>query len=413
VTPASVRALLALAGRWFVPVALVARLPLAMGQIAVLLLVADRTGSFGRGGLAAAAIGVGAAVGAPVVGALTDRVGQRRVLLVVALGYAAGLLVLLALVESGAGSAATLVCAAAAGLFAPQVGPLARVRWTALARGRLADPEVTARLGDAFAIEGAGDEAGFVVGPALVGVLAGLFGPGVAPVVAAGLSLTAVTAFALHPTADVVSGRRDRGPRPAGSRPRGLRGLVPGGRTTSTLMLGGTLLGVIFGGTQVGVTSLAVAVGRPGAAGLVYALLGLGSALAGLASTRLPERFALPDRLVAFAMGLALLTIPMLLVRELGGAALAVTALGLVVAPYLIVLYALAERATSVARGGAVMTLLASSVVVGYSLGSSGAGVLADARGSLAAALVPMLAGWLALVVALGAHRRFTELLAS
>ena len=63
-----------------------------------------------------------------------------------------------------------LIFAAAAvtGFAMPQVGPLARVRWRPITR----DTGDQRRLVDAaFSYEGAADEASFVLGPALIGVL--------------------------------------------------------------------------------------------------------------------------------------------------------------------------------------------------------------------------------------------------
>ncbi|WP_426565614.1 MFS transporter [Angustibacter sp. McL0619] len=400
----SARALIALAGPTFLPVGFLAKLPLAMGQLGMLLVVADRTGSYTTGGLAAAAIGLGSAAGAPAAGAAADRFGQRIVLLVVAVLYAAGMIGVLLLTQSDASTGMLLAAAALAGLFAPQVGPLARVRWVALVR-RVHEPELERqRVTEAFAIEGASDEASFVAGPALVGLLASAAGPNSVPVVIAALSLTAVVAFALHPTATAV--RPSHTPHLTAAR----RGGLPGGATTLLLLLGGSLLGLVFGGTQVGVTSLTAELGHPGAGGLVYGLLGLGSALAGLASARLPQRFALPDRLVAFAAGLAVLSLPMLLVSQMWTVSVFVTLFGCAVAPYLIVLYALAERATPIERAATVMTMLSSAVIVGYAAGTAIAGALADDRGHQAAFAVPVAAGCAAFVLSVLSRPRLRRI---
>jgi MFS family permease len=405
VNPSAARALMRLSGRTFLPLGLLAKLPLAMGQLGVLLLVADRTGSYGSGGLAAAAIGLGSAVGGPVSGALADRVGQRLVLVGCGIGYAAGLLGVVVVTESTESTPLLLAAAALAGVFAPQVGPLARVRWVALVR-RAAPRERPRRLTEAFAVESATDEVSFVAGPALVGVLAAAAGPRLAAVVTAALSLTVVVAFGVHPSAALVhphTGRRDGDARP-GPRPRlAHRGVV------AILLGAGSLLGLVFGGTQVGVTSLTASLGRPGTAGLVYALLGVGSAVAGLASAGLPPRFALADRLVAFAGALGVLALPLLFVDSVGGGAAAVLLLGCAVAPYLIVLYALVERTVAFERATTVMTLLSSAVIVGYAAGSTGGGLLADAGGHRAALAVPVAAGWGAFLLAVAARRALTR----
>ena len=193
---ASYKRLFDLAGAGYVLVAFLGRLPLAMSQLGALLLVSTATGSYGLGGLAAGALAVANALGAPVAGALADRVGQRPVVLVQSLLGATGLVALVA--QVGGSTATTVLIAALAGLAMPQVGPLARVRWRPLTHGREDQP----RLVDAaFAYEGAADEASFALGPALVGLLAVAIDPGGALLAAAGLLAVFGTAFALDHSA--------------------------------------------------------------------------------------------------------------------------------------------------------------------------------------------------------------------
>jgi MFS family permease len=406
VTPTQARALVALAGRLFLPLAWLARLPLAMGQIAVLLLVADTTGSYGQGGLAAASLALGSAVGGPVSGVLADRFGQRVVLLVAGPAHAVGLLAVTLIAVRHAPPALLLPVAAVAGAFVPQVGPLVRVRWVALVRREGAAQGT--RLSEAFAYEGAADEATFVAGPALVGVLATVAGAAVAPIVAATLALTTVTWFAVHWTVALVQpDARDVVQQTAPQVPAGRRRQrVPGGADTAVLLLAAGALGTVFGGTQAGVTAFAGELGRPGIAGIVYAVLGLGSAVAGLASAALPSRFRLSSRLTAFGGALALLSLPLLAAPSLPLLCVAVGLFGCAVAPFLITVYALAERTVSLDRAASVMTLVASAIIVGYAVGSSTAGVLGDDHGSRAAFIVPVAAATLALLTSLSFRGR-------
>jgi MFS family permease len=419
VTPTTARALVALAGRLFLPLAWFARLPLAMGQIAVLLLVADATGSYGAGGIAAASLAIGSAVGGPVAGMCADRWGQRIVLLVSGPAHAAGLVAVIWLALSDAPLTVLLLACVAAGTFAPQVGPLVRVRWVALVRREGTVSLQRQRLTEAFAYEGAADEVTFVAGPALVGVLATVASPAIAPLMAAALALTAVSWFAVHWTARLVepATRRGQPARPGGAlddpataRPGRRRLRLPGGLDTGMLLVGALALGIVFGGTQAGVTAFAGEIGRPGIAGLVYAVLGVGSAGAALASAALPAQFRLSSRLVTFAAGLAVLSVPLLLVSTLPLLCVAVGFFGCAVAPYLITVYALAERTVDLDRAASVMTLVASAIIVGYAAGSSSAGLLGDARGHRAALGVPVAAAVLALLAAAAARPRMRRL---
>jgi len=208
--PGRFRQLAALAGRSFLPLGFLARLPLAMMTVGALTLVTADSGSYALGGMAAGAVGLGAAAGAPAQGHLADRLGQRGILLAVAAAHTlaiAGLLAAVGLSDSAA--AVVLAAALAVGLTCPQVGSLARVRWMALA-GRHSGLRDTA-----LSYEGTVDELTYVLGPALVGLLAALVAPWLPFVLAAVLTGAMVPAFAVHPTHRAVRAVRHR-PQPAG-----------------------------------------------------------------------------------------------------------------------------------------------------------------------------------------------------
>lgn len=396
---ASYRRLFELAGTTYVVVAFLARLPLAMSQLGTLLLVSSATGSYGLGGLAAGALAVANAVGAPFAGALADRVGQRHVVLVQSLAGAAALSALVLLVHADASNTAVVATAAIAGLTMPQVGPLARVRWRPITARTGAQQR---RLVDvAFSYEGAADEASFALGPALVGIGVVAVSPGGALLLAAALLAAFGTAFALHPTA-----RRTRHGGPA----------LPTGRllTPVLLVLVGAqlLIGSLFGATQTGTTALATLVGQAGVAGLVHATLGLGSALAGIATAFLPERIGPERRILFAASALALLSLPLLLVDSLPRLFLTVGLLGCAVAPFMIGVFTLAERVVSPARVATAMTVLAGATGIGYAVGSTVAGRLADAHGHTAAFAVTVSAMILALLLVAVSQRRLRAALA-
>ncbi|MBJ7528959.1 MAG: MFS transporter [Nocardioides sp.] len=387
----SYRRLLGLTGPLYVVVAFVGRLPAAMSQMGALLLVSSVTGSYAAGGLAAGSLAVANAVGSPVAGALADRLGQRPVVVVQSLLGGAGLLVLVALAHRGAATGVLVAAAGAAGLLIPQVGPLARVRWRPITRGTGA---ARSRLVDAaFSYEGAADEASYVLGPALLGVVVAIASPGTAVVVAAALLLAFGTWFGLHPTARLVD------PDHAGA----ARGRLVTG-TFAALFGAQLLVGVLFGSVQTGTSVLAEAQGQLGLAGLVHATLGIGSVLAGLAMVLLPDSFHPARRLLAFAVGMLVLSAPLLLVDGLGPLVAVVMVLGTVIAPYMITTFTLAERVAPRARVGAAMTLMAGATGIGYALGSSTAGRLADASGHTAAFAVSVSGAGLAVVLALVAQ---------
>ena len=101
--------------RAFALAGFVARLPLSMTGLGVVLLISLETGSFGKAGLVTAVATVVGAVSAPISGRIIDRVGQARVLVVSALIQNIGVGLLVASVLLRAPFAVTLATAVAVG----------------------------------------------------------------------------------------------------------------------------------------------------------------------------------------------------------------------------------------------------------------------------------------------------------
>ncbi|MEJ7690322.1 MAG: MFS transporter [Nocardioidaceae bacterium] len=393
---ATYRRLMSFTGYAYVVVAFLGRMPLAMSQLGTLLLVAGSTGSYAAGGTTAGALAVANAVSAPVAGALADRFGQRPVVLVQSIGGAAGLVTVVALAAADVGWHGQAVAAAVTGLLLPQVGPLARVRWRPITEQ--GDRVDHSRLVDAaFSYEGSADEASFVLGPALVGLAVSIASPSAGLIFAAVLLAVFGSWFALHPTAGLAH-RTAAAARPrtaasttgtersgAARSRRGRRGDgEPGHLVVRTVSIG-----MVFGSVQTATSVLATAAGEPGLTGVLHALLGVGGVVTGLAVAVLPPSFTHERRLQVFAVALLLLSLPLLLVDNLWTLAIALTGLGVAVAPYMITVFTLAERITPRQRTGAAMSILAGTTGIGYATGSTIAGRLADWNGHTLPSLSP------------------------
>ncbi|MFJ7156639.1 MFS transporter [Streptomyces sp. NPDC101118] len=380
------RGVFALAGPALPVLAFLARLPAALCPTGTLLLVNERDG-IGQAGAVAGALWLGQALGGPVIGRFADRRGHRPVLLAACLANALALAGLLAAVLGGLPPVARAALALAAGLTVPQIGPLSRTRWVRLA-GR--DERLA---GSALSFDTTLDEVGFVVGPALAGVLAVTVHPAAALVLAALLIAVFGTLFAVHPTAP--------GPTAAGARTG-----VPAPRLLSpalaVLFAMAVLQGAAWGGANTGVNALAEELGSPGAAGLVWAAMAVTSSLAGFVTVARPGRSGPVARLRLTIAAQALLTLPLLAVGGLAGAALAVAGTGLAVAPHLIALFGLAERVAPAERLAEAMTVLGSGLIVGQAVAAVPAGWLAGSHGHLAAFVLAATAAAASALVALG-----------
>jgi MFS family permease len=393
-----------LAGKGFIPLGLFARLPLAMLTVGALTLVTSVTGSYAVGGAAAGAVGIGSALGAPVLGALADRRGQRPVLVFAALfnTVAVAALILTAyFVPAGQDLAAALPVLAAAfvaGASCPQVGPLARVRWMALtARGSKAGNAQD--LDAALSYESTADELTFVLGPALVGILASLIAPWIPLALAAALTATLVPAFAVHRThlAVPLSVRRPRTGRSTRGAGASVEHSAPGRRASGMAavalpFLAMVCMGTFFGSTQTGLSSFSATFATAEIAGLLYAVMGLSSAAAALSVAYWPQRFSLSARWLVSAASMGGLAVLLLLPGSALPMVLVLLVLGLPVGPLMVTVFAIGGVVAPAGRLGTVMTALASGIVAGTALGSSIAGQLAQHQGYTAAFLVPVCA---------------------
>ena len=97
----------------------VARLPLSMVGLGIVVLVSQRSGSYGLAGAVAAAYIVANAVFAVLQGRLTDRLGQRTVLLASSTLFGIALAGLMGVVELGWGTPWPHLCAALCGAGSP------------------------------------------------------------------------------------------------------------------------------------------------------------------------------------------------------------------------------------------------------------------------------------------------------
>src|SRR3954471_15737966 len=281
------------AGLSYFPIAFIARLQFAMMVVGLLTLVVAERDSVALGGLNAAIAGIGTALAGPLLGTAADRLGQRRVLVPLGLLNAVLLGAFVLVVGSSAPDVAVLALSVLIGASAPQVAPLSRTRLVAIIRRRVAPDRRAKLLNGTMAYESAADEMVFIVGPFLVGLLATAIAPWVAIACAAVLTSIFVPAFALHPTGRLQPGssgqRAHRAP---------ARELVNARLLT---VVAGTLgVGIFFGTTLTSLTGLLASTGEGDRAGLLYGVMGIGSAALALGSAALPQRFTPRARWLVF-----------------------------------------------------------------------------------------------------------------
>src|SRR3954468_17927083 len=341
------------AGRSYFPIAFVARLPFAMMVVGVLTLVVAERDSVALGGLNAAVAGIGTALAGPLLGAAADRLGQRRVLVPVGLVNAALLGAFVFVVSSSAADLVVLAMAVLIGASAPQIAPMSRTRLVAIIKRSIRPNQRERALSSTMAYESAADETVFIVGPFLVGLLATAIAPWLAIAGAAVLTLVFVTRFALHPTGRLDPGTQDTHQEQAPARELARFPLL-------TVVAGALGVGFFFGATLTSLTGFLAEGGNGDRAGLLYGVMGIGSAALALGSAAFPARFSLRARWVAFGSLILGPATPYALARSVPALVVALAVLGCGIGPTLVTQYSLAAKLSPAGRSATTMTMLGS-----------------------------------------------------
>jgi MFS family permease len=344
----------------------IGRMPMSMFGLGTLLLIASVTGSYGLAGIVAAAGSVGYAICGPQAARLADRFGQRRVLQPLVVFFAACTLALICCAELRAPLWALLVTGGLAGASMPSLGSMVRARWSAL----LGDSPL---LHTAFSLESVADETIFVIGPAVVTLLATEVYPAAGVAVAMVACVTGTLLLAMQ--------RRTEPPR-ARAVPRRSGGTVIAAPGLVTLAPVYFCLGAMFATVDLSTVDFAQEHGHKPLAGFILGAYALGSAVGGLCygsrswSAPVHRRFAITLCLVAAG------TATFWAVPGLGVLAAVVFCSGLGIAPTAIAGVSVVDQQAPAGRRTEAMAWLTSAISVGVAAGSAIAGQVIDAAGA-------------------------------
>jgi MFS family permease len=360
------------------------RLPIGLTGLAILLLVQISTGSFARGGAAAACYVVGLAAIAPALGRVIDRYGPRRILVASGVLFPSALIALAAAVAHA--PFLTLVFAAAAGATFPPITVCVR---TYFRRHLGGDPLLAA----AYSAESFLIETIFIAGPMIVAAFVALASATAAVWFAAACALAGTLIFLRSPALRAwhIEARTSRS----------LLGPLAERRFPA-------LIGVVlcfssaFGFMEIGVTAYADEKASTALAGVLLGVMSIGSALGALAyggrvwHSPLARQFV--TALGLMAAGLAVLALPWSPVPFALWCILA----GVAMAPALIIQSMLAAQIARAEHATEAFTWTTSALLSGVGIGLATGGALLEVFPSgaamLAAACAALLAALLALV---------------
>ena len=363
---------------------ILARLPLAMTGIALLVHAQRLTGSFAVAGAASAAYAISMAMSAPVIGGMIDRRGQTRVLVAGATLTAISLIVD-GLLAPHPGSLVLVGLAAATGLTTPPLDACMSTLLPSLVEDRDELPTL-------FAFESTAVEVTFIAGPPLALGVGTLWSTGGALCLSGLVILGGTLLFALQPAS------RGWRPRPADGQSRGGALQSAPVRTLALTLLG---TGAAFGATEVGVTATAHALSSPGAAGPLLGLWGAGSLLGGIATTRLGGSARTGRGLTLLLAALAAAHGALILTTgSLAAMAVVITLAGATIAPTVSSVYAMVEGAAPAGTSTEAYSWLVTASLSGAALGAAIAGSLVQGHGPSGAFAAVGVAGGLAWALA-------------
>ncbi|MUL81429.1 MULTISPECIES: MFS transporter [unclassified Mycolicibacterium] len=333
---------------------LFARLPLGMLNLAILLHVQSKSGSYALAGAAVACVSVGEALAMPVTARLAGR-AMTATLVVAALANGAAML---ALAFAGASSALLLTLGVVVGASVPPLMPVVRALYP-----QLVPPGGVRAL---FAFDTTVQELIWVVGPVAATFLASALSTGI-PLVASAVVTVVGTGWFL------LSARHLR---PDAPKDAGAFGRVMANRAVILAMVASLALVASFMALEVGIVA---ALGRTGVtAGLAIAVASVGSLVGGLVFGH--RRFGLAGLVAALgtvAIGTGVFGIVDNLVLEF--AALFVSGLGF--APAMSALYLMVSREIAEHSATEAFGWLNSASLVGGAIGTAIAGVAVEAHG--------------------------------
>lgn len=384
------RDVLSYQGSWrFSVAAVVARLPLSMVGLGIVLLVSSTTGSYGLAGSVSATYLVANAALSVVQGRLLDRFGQARPLVVTTAAFAAALLTMAWSASSDRPLLLTYAAAAVAGASLPPVGACVRARWAHV----LTNPR---RLHTAYSLESVLDEVVFVTGPIIVTGLATAWHP------LAGLA--AAVTFAVVGTVALAAHRASQPP-PRGHQTHKAHERPMPWPAMAAIAVVCLALGGLFGGAEVSAVAFTDERGVRSLAGVLLAVWSAGSLVAGLVTGIVRWRRGPGARLRGGAVAMAAAMAPLPWIHSLPLLGVVMFVGGFAIAPTLIALNSLTEQTVPRERLVEGMAIVHTGIAAGVAPGAALAGHVIDARGASVAFLVPLASGVIAAVASLAAPR--------
>ncbi len=369
----------------------IARLPISMVGIGVLMYVEAERGSYAIAGAVSGSIAIAAAIGGPLSSRLIDKLGQHRVLPIQILIIAISSIALVLLIPSNVPAPYLFIFSIASGLAYPSIGALVRSRWTAL----LVSGPI---LLTAFSIESIIDELIFIVGPTIAATTSVKIHPAAPQVIAifllAGGGLWLASMRSSEPPINTQQGKPGK----------------PVIFQNGLIYLWGVHIasGMFFGAVETSIIAYTKIAGKPIYGGIVIALWSFGSLIGGIVYGGMHFKSPLHKQLIVVSFLLVPATAAMVFVNSIFMLALLTIAAGIGVSPLLIASAAITQRRSPVGRTTEAIASMYAGIGLGFAFALAMAGWLIDNRGTSYAFALGALAALVTLAITIIGSKKFS-----
>ncbi|MED1666011.1 MFS transporter [Brevibacillus laterosporus] len=365
----------------------IARLPVSMTGIGLVTMLSQLRGEYWLAGTVAATFALAAALKAPQISRLVDRLGQSRVLLPATVVSVLSIIALLLCTRYQAPDWTLFLFALLAGCM-PSMPAMVRARWTELYRG-------SPKLHTAFSFESVVDEICFIIGPVISVGLSVMVFPEAGPLLSCVFLAIGVLLFTAQKSTEPAV-------RPLSTRSKGA--VIKIG-SLRVLVYTLAAIGTIFGTVDVVSVAFSENQGNTVAASMVLSVYAIGSCLAGLIFGTLTLNAPLYRQFLGAVAISTMTMLPLLFVDRIATLAVAVFFAGMSVAPTMIITMGLVEKIVPESQITEGMTWAITGLGIGVALGSAVAGWFVDRFGERSGFFVAVVAGVLALVIIILGYR--------
>jgi len=343
----------------------IARLPISMTGIGILMYVEAERGSYAIAGAISGSLSIAAAIGGAISSRLVDKLGQHRVLPVQIMVILVSSTSLVLLIPSSVPTPYLFIFSIASGLAYPPIGAFVRSRWTALLNSGPI-------LLTAFSIESVIDELIFIVGP----------------------TIAATTSVKIHPAAPQVLGmvfltigglwltslRWSEPPINPVQSKHGKPVIFQNGLIYMWIFH--LAIGIFFGAVETTIIAFTKIAGQPIYGGIVMALWAFGSLVGGFVYGGLDFKTPLPKQLILVSLLLTPATAGLIFVNSIPVLAVLVIAAGIGISPLLIASAGITQDRSPVGRTTEAIASMYAGIGLGFAFAAAMAGWLIDNRGT-------------------------------